>query len=76
MTPFSDMQGDSSTFEERMEAAGFIELVPVTQEALEDAFAYERGIRNGGTMWQLTPLGRAIVDVPKLPETLDSQQAE
>ena len=47
------------TFAERMEARGLIELVAVTQEALEDGFAAERGIEPGGSMWQLTEAGRA-----------------
>ncbi len=47
------------TFAERMEARGLIELVAVTQEALEDGFAAERGIVPGGSMWQLTEAGRA-----------------
>ena len=51
----------SDNFPERMEAAGLIELVPVTDEALEDPFAYERGIERGGMMWQLTPAGRAAL---------------
>lgn len=41
-----------------MEAAGFAQLVPVDQDALEDAFAYERGIEAGGMMWELT--GKAL----------------
>lgn len=44
-------------FIERMEAAGFAELVPVTKEALEEPFAAELGIEPGGMMWQLTQLG-------------------
>jgi hypothetical protein len=49
------------TFADAMEAAGFIELVPVTKAALEDAFAAERGIEPGGMMWQLTEAGRAAL---------------
>lgn len=45
------------SFEDDMEAAGLIELVPVTPDALEDAFAAERGIEAGGMMWQLTEAG-------------------
>lgn len=51
----------SYTFADRMEAAGFIELVPVTKEALEDAFATERGIEKGGMMYRLTDAGRAAL---------------
>jgi len=63
---YEEMQGDRATFDERMEAAGFIELVAVSDEALQDSFAYERGIRKGGMMWQLTAAGKAILDAPKL----------
>jgi hypothetical protein len=51
----------SDTFLERMEQAGYIEAVPVTKEALDDPFAYERGIVPGGTMWQLTKAGREAI---------------
>lgn len=47
------------TFAERMGARGLIELVAVTQDALEDGFAAERGIVPDGYMWQLTEVGRA-----------------
>lgn len=49
----------SDMFADRMEAAGLIELVPVTKEALEDNFAAERGIEPGGMMYRLTDVGRA-----------------
>lgn len=45
-------------FSERMEAAGLVELVPVDDDALNDAFAEERGIVSGGMMWVLTEAGR------------------
>lgn len=45
-------------FPERMEKANLIELVPVDDEAVEDPFAWERGIVPGGMMWQLTDAGR------------------
>jgi len=48
----------SDTFSDRMEAAGYIELVPVDGDALDDAFAAERGIEPDGMMWALTPAGR------------------
>lgn len=50
------------TFAERMELAGFIELVPVDADALESSFAEERGIVPGGMMWTLTSAGRAALD--------------
>lgn len=52
---FDELDG----FEDRMEQAGLIELVPVADEHLDDAFAYERGIEPGGMVWQLTAAGRA-----------------
>ncbi|MGE0290639.1 MAG: hypothetical protein AB7I42_25160 [Bradyrhizobium sp.] len=58
---------DSDTFAERMEAAGLIELVPVTTEALEEAFAAERGIEPGGSMWSLTAAGRATLTKLRSP---------
>ncbi|MBP2459621.1 MULTISPECIES: hypothetical protein [unclassified Rhizobium] len=51
----------SDIFADRMEAAGFIELVPVTKEALENHFAAERGIELGGMMYSLTDAGRAAL---------------
>jgi hypothetical protein len=51
----------SDTFTDRMEAAGYCELVSVTKAALQDPFAYERGIEPGGMMWQLTEAGRAAL---------------
>jgi hypothetical protein len=59
------MQGDTATFDQRMEAAGFIDLVHVTDSALEMPFASELGIEKGGMMWQLTPLGSSIVKTSK-----------
>jgi hypothetical protein len=52
---------DSDVFADRMEAAGLIELVPVTDEALEDHFAAERGIEPDGMMYRLTDAGRAAL---------------
>lgn len=52
----------SETFADRAEEAGFIELVPVTREALESSFATDRGIDPGGMMWVLTAAGRAVID--------------
>jgi hypothetical protein len=40
------------------EARGLAELVPVTPDALDEAFAAERGIVPGGSMWALTAAGR------------------
>jgi hypothetical protein len=52
----------SDTFSERMEAAGYIELVPVDDDALEKAFAAERGIEPGGMMWSPTEAGRRALE--------------
>lgn len=51
---------EASDFFESQEAAGFADLVPVDDDALEDAFAAERGIEKGGSMWRLTPLGLRV----------------
>lgn len=51
---------DQESFPERLEAAGYAEIVAVDRDALESAFAAERGIYRGGSMWQLTPLGLAV----------------
>jgi hypothetical protein len=56
---------ESDTFADRMERAGFIELVAVTDEALESSFAADRGIEPGGMMWVLTDAGRDILTATK-----------
>lgn len=48
-------------FPERMEEAGLIRLVPVTREALDEAFAADRGLYPGGMMWEPTPAGFAAL---------------
>jgi hypothetical protein len=53
----------SDTFLERMEAAGYIELIPVDDDALQDSFAAERGIEPGGMMWSLTSTGSRALDL-------------
>jgi hypothetical protein len=55
----------SDTFADRMEAAGFIHLRPVTVYDLQDAFAAERGIQRGGMLWELTDAGHAAVNFHK-----------
>lgn len=50
-------------FAERMERAGLIDLHPVDDDDLEDAFASERGIHRGGFVWRLTDAARAILDL-------------
>ncbi len=47
-------------YPERLEAQGYAELVAVDEGALNDAFAWERGIEPGGSMWQLTEAGKAL----------------
>src|ERR1700754_1467408 len=53
----------ADTFHERMEAAGFIRMRPVTKRDLEEeSFPEERGINWGGWLWELTRKGhRALV---------------
>lgn len=58
---FCDADPVSPDFSERMETAGYIELRSVTDDDLEDAFAYERGIERGGSLWDLTDLGRTAL---------------
>lgn len=58
---FCDADPVEADFAERMEAAGYCELVPVDEAALQDPFAAERGIERGGTMWVLTSAGRALI---------------
>ncbi len=50
---------DPTTFLEQCEDAGLAECVEVDDDALDDAFAAERGIEPGGMMWRLTDAGRA-----------------
>lgn len=47
-------------FLDNAEEAGLIELVPVDADALDDPFAWERGIERGGMMFQLTAAGHAL----------------
>lgn len=53
----------SDTFTERMELAGLVECVPVTEEALESAFAAQRGVEPGGMMWVLTEAGKKVMEI-------------
>lgn len=61
---FCDADPRPDGFEDRMEAAGLIEADDVTDEDLDDAFAAERGIEPGGTVWRLTPAGRQALGEP------------
>lgn len=47
-------------FPECLGAQGLAEIVPVDDDALDSAFAWERGINPGGSMWQLTSEGVAL----------------
>lgn len=58
---FCDADPCPDDFQYRMEAAGFITLRAVVEDDLDDAFAAERGIVEGGTIWVLTPVGRKIL---------------
>lgn len=51
---------DEDDFIERMEAAGFIHLRPVTRRDLDEPFASERGIYPGGNLWELTASGQKV----------------
>lgn len=51
----------ADTFTERMEARGFIQLRPVRKADLEQSFAAERGIEPGGSLWELTKAGHAVL---------------
>lgn len=51
----------SEDFQERMEAAGFIEPMPVEESDLEHPFAAELGIELGGLKWELTEAGRTAL---------------
>lgn len=58
---FCDCDPRPDEFEDRMEAAGLIALGAVTEDDLDDAFAAERGIEPGGSVWRLTKAGRAAL---------------
>ena len=55
---FCDCDPTPDDFADRMEAAGFIYMRAVDDDDLDDAFAAERGVEPGGTVWDLTPAGR------------------
>jgi len=59
---FCDCDPYPDDFPERMEAAGLIEIDSVSDIDLESAFAAERGIEPGGSVWRLTPAGRAALN--------------
>lgn len=61
----ADYFDGAADFSDRMEAAGLAELIPVDDDALEDAFAHERGIEPGGMMWRLTDAGRRALSERK-----------
>ena len=48
-------------YDDEMETAGFISMRAVTDDDLDESFAYERGIFPGGTVWELTDAGRAAL---------------
>lgn len=60
LTDADPLPCDYDAYLERMEQDGFMECVPVDDEALDDPFAYERGIEPGGMMYRLTPLGLEV----------------
>lgn len=54
-------------FIEICEEDGLVELVPVTRDALDEAFAFDRGIRPGGSMWVLTKAGHDLFNAAQKP---------
>jgi len=54
------MSCDIKGFAERLEQLGYVTFDAVDDDDLDDAFASERGIVPGGTIWRLTPLGLAV----------------
>jgi hypothetical protein len=62
---FDEMPVDQDVYLKRLEDAGLAELVPVDDDALEDPFAWERGIEPGGSMYRLTALGRQVRELAK-----------
>lgn len=56
--PYPAGDDTDAEFPQRLEAGGYVELVPADREALEDPFAAERGIEPGGQMWRLTDHGK------------------
>lgn len=44
------------------EKEGLFALRAVEPDDLEESFAWERGIEMGGSLWELTPKGRALFD--------------
>ncbi len=42
------------------ESNGFFKLRAVEPDDLDDSFAYERGIEEGGSVWELTDKGRDL----------------
>lgn len=55
-----DMRTDDPEYPASLEAAGFVKWDSVDADDLEDAFAWERGIEPGGTVYRFTPLGLAV----------------
>ena len=51
--PYDDFVGHG-------ESNGLFELRAVEPDDLDDAFAYERGIEIGGSIWELTEKGREL----------------
>lgn len=58
---FCDGDPVPDDFIETMESAGFATIRSVTRDDLQSDFAAERGIYKGGSVWDLTPKGRAVI---------------
>ena len=61
---FCDCAPAPDDFQYRMEVAGLIYLDAVDEDDLDNPFASELGIVPGGSVWRLTPEGRAAYLTP------------
>lgn len=59
---FCDADPVPEDFIDRMDDAGFVTLRKVTRDDLNTSFAAELGIEKGGWVWELTDLGRQVLD--------------
>ena len=58
---FCDADPVPDGFIERMESAGYARLRPVKKADLAESFAAERGIEQGGQLWELTKKGHNAI---------------
>lgn len=62
---FCDGDPVDPDFTEKAEAEGLVEIGATTRDDLEEAFAAERGIEDGGSVWRLTAKGVARYEARK-----------